>query len=182
MGSYQPRNSRLPNLVATECGTLFFENKRHNFNNFFRSTVIAAVATGPPVSKSSLLGFFGAIHDIQICPLFCIHASLCASRAEMPAPTGRRGGPRGLDHLWVSFHSGVGWSALLIALADISKLHCNGLALLPKGVAPNNEHLKYKYACTHHNTKGCTWFVLVYMAKQAQVPSSSRPTAHKDEP
>jgi len=122
------------------------------------------------------------MNDIQICPLFSIHASLCASRAEMPAPSGRRGGPRGPDHLWVSFRSGVGWSALLIALADISKLHCNGLALLPKGVAPNNEHLKYKYACAFHNTKGCTWFALVYMAKQPQVPSSSRPTAHKDEP
>ena len=144
--------------------------------------MIAAVATGPPVSKSSLLGFFGPIHDIQICPLFCIHASLCASRAEMPAPTGRRGGPRGPDHLWVSFRSGVGWNALLIALTDISQLHCQGLALLPKGVAPNNEHLKYKCACAFHNTKGCTWFALVYMAKQPQVPSSSRPTAHKDEP
>jgi len=58
-GSYQPRNSRLPNLVATEFGNLFFENKRHNCNNCFRSTVVAAAATGPPVSKSSLLGFFG---------------------------------------------------------------------------------------------------------------------------
>ena len=112
------------------------------------------------------------MNDIQICPLFSIHASLCASRAEMPAPTGRRGGPRGPDHLWVPFRSGVGWSALLIALADISKLHCNGLALLPKGVAPNNEHLKYKYACAHHNTKGCTWFVLVYMAKQDVLASA----------
>jgi len=54
--------------------------------------------------------------------------------------------------------------------------------LLPKGIAPHTDFLKYKYGCGYGNSKKCTWYILVYMAKQTDVPSDDRPQVHITEP